>query len=100
MMSKPAKSVPEGHHTVTPYLAVKDASKAIEFYKQAFGAIEKGRMPGPDGAGVMHAELKRKWLSEPKLPLPKWRNDRTLKGQSWRVFPRLPGARAFLCRSS
>ncbi len=58
MMSRPTKPVPEGHHTVTPYLAVKDDSKAIEFYKQAFGAVEKRRMPGPDGKGVMHAELK------------------------------------------
>ncbi len=48
--------VPEGHHTVTPHLIVKDAAKAIEFYKKAFGAKEVMRMPGP-GGGIAHAEL-------------------------------------------
>lgn len=52
----PAKAIPEGYHSVTPYMTVRDAARAIEFYKQAFGAIEKGVMKGPDGK-VMHAEL-------------------------------------------
>jgi PhnB protein len=51
-----AKPVPEGYHTLTPYMTVRDAARAIEFYKSAFGAIEKGVMKGPDGK-VMHAEL-------------------------------------------
>jgi PhnB protein len=41
---------------LTPYLNIKGAPRAIEFYKQAFGAKERVRMPGPDGS-VMHAEL-------------------------------------------
>jgi PhnB protein len=49
--------IPEGYHTLTPYLTVKDAARAIEFYKKAFGAQERGVMKGPDGK-VMHAELK------------------------------------------
>jgi PhnB protein len=52
-----AKPVPEGYHTLTPYMTVRDAARAIEFYKQAFGAVEKGVMKGPDGK-VMHAELR------------------------------------------
>ncbi|HZI56972.1 MAG TPA: VOC family protein, partial [Verrucomicrobiae bacterium] len=44
-------------HTVTPSLVVRDAPKAIEFYKKALGAQELSRMPGPDGK-IMHAELK------------------------------------------
>ena len=52
-----AKPVPEGFHTVTPAIAVKDAAKAIEFYKKALGAQELVRMPSPDGK-IMHAELK------------------------------------------
>ena len=48
--------VPEGYHTVTPYLAVDNASAAIEFYRRAFGAKERVRMSGP-GDTVMHAEL-------------------------------------------
>lgn len=51
------KPIPEGYHTLTPYLTVRDAVRAIEFYKNAFGAVEKGVMKGPDGK-VMHAELR------------------------------------------
>jgi uncharacterized glyoxalase superfamily protein PhnB len=50
-------AVPKGYHTVTPYLTVRGAAAAIDFYKKAFGAKEKFRMPGPDGTKVMHAEL-------------------------------------------
>ena len=48
--------IPEGYHSVTPYLAVDDAAAAIEFYKRAFGATERMRMPSPDGR-IAHAEL-------------------------------------------
>jgi uncharacterized glyoxalase superfamily protein PhnB len=51
------KAIPEGFHSVTPMFMFKDARKAIEFYKRAFGAKERFAMPGPDGKGVMHAEL-------------------------------------------
>ena len=50
------KPIPEGYHSLQPYLAVEDAAKAIEFYKRAFGAKERGRMPGP-GDTIAHAEL-------------------------------------------
>ncbi len=52
----PAKAIPEGYHSITPYLAVDDASGAIEFYTRAFGAKERYRMPTPDGK-VAHVEL-------------------------------------------
>ncbi|MBF0565826.1 MAG: VOC family protein [Nitrospirae bacterium] len=52
------KAIPEKFHSVTPMLMFKDARKAIEFYKRAFGAEELAAMPGPDGKGVMHAELR------------------------------------------
>lgn len=51
------KPVPEGYHSVTPMFMFKDCRKAIEFYKSAFGAQERYAMPGPDGNGIMHAEL-------------------------------------------
>ena len=51
------KPIPEGYHTATPYLVVKGAAKALEFYKQAFGAKEILRFPGPDGK-IGHAEIK------------------------------------------
>ena len=50
------KPVPEGYNTVTPYLAVDGAKKAIEFYKRAFGATERLVMPGP-GDTIGHAEI-------------------------------------------
>ncbi len=56
-MSKAVKPVPEGYHTVTAQLTVKDGAKAIEFYKKAFGAQEIFRMASPDGR-IAHAELK------------------------------------------
>src|SRR5262245_12995727 len=51
------KPIPDGYHSVTPYLYVKDAARAIEFYKEAFGAKELLRLPGPGGK-LMHAEVK------------------------------------------
>ena len=48
---------PAGYHTATPYLTIKDATRAIEFYKQVFGATELMRIDAPDGK-VGHAEIK------------------------------------------
>jgi PhnB protein len=56
-MSAKVKPIPEGHHTVTPYLFVRDGAKALEFYAKAFNARECVRMPGPGGM-IMHAEMK------------------------------------------
>lgn len=51
------KPIPEGYHSVTPYLVVNNATAAIDFYKQAFGAKEVVRMQGPPGK-ISHAELR------------------------------------------
>jgi PhnB protein len=51
------KPIPDGYHSVQPYLIVKGASQAIDFYTRAFGAQEIMRMPGPDGV-IMHAEIR------------------------------------------
>jgi PhnB protein len=48
--------IAEGFTAVTPYLVIRDAAKAIDFYKNVFGAKELVRMPGPDGK-IGHAEL-------------------------------------------
>ena len=60
--------IPDGYHSLQIYLAVEDAAKAIDFYKEAFGAEETVQMPGPDGS-VAHAELQigdsRLMLSDP-----------------------------------
>jgi PhnB protein len=56
-MSGKVKAIPEGYEGATPYLIVKGAARALEFYKNAFGASEVMRMPGPGGT-VGHAEIK------------------------------------------
>jgi PhnB protein len=56
-MTKAAKPVPEGYHTITPQITLDDAAKTIEWYKTALGAEELNRSAGPDGK-IMHAELK------------------------------------------
>lgn len=50
------RPVPEGYHTVTPYLVMDRAGEALEFYKKAFGATEKMRLPTPEGT-IGHAEI-------------------------------------------
>ena len=56
-MTSQVKAVPEGFHTITPHLTVRDANGAIEFYKKAFGAQVLNVAPGPGGK-VLHAAIK------------------------------------------
>jgi PhnB protein len=49
--------IPAGYHSVTPYLMVRDAARAMAFYRDAFGATEVMRFAGPDGR-IAHAEVK------------------------------------------
>lgn len=55
-MTASVKPIPDGYHTATPYVIVKDAAGAIEFYKKAFGAREVMRFADPSGA-IRHAEI-------------------------------------------
>jgi PhnB protein len=55
-MTAQVKAIPDGYHTITPYLSIKGAASAIDFYKRAFGATEVMRFAQPDGR-VGHAEL-------------------------------------------
>lgn len=74
MTNSNVKPIPEGMSTVTPHLICAGAAEAIEFYKNAFGATELIRLPGPDGM-IMHACLQignsRIMLAE---ETPKWRS--------------------------
>ncbi|OWK36601.1 VOC family protein [Fimbriiglobus ruber] len=78
------KPIPDGYHTVTPYLYVHDTAAAIDFYVKAFGATEVMRMPGPGGS-VVHAEIQigtsRVMMADEN---PEWGNKspRTLGGTS------------------
>jgi PhnB protein len=56
-MASSVKPIPEGYHSITPYLVTNNAADAIEYYKKAFGATELFRMPAPGGK-IGHAELK------------------------------------------
>src|SRR5205809_1003860 len=56
-MAAEVKPVPAGYHSVTPYLSVRDAAQALDFYKRAFGAEEVLRMNLPDGR-IGHAEIR------------------------------------------
>jgi uncharacterized glyoxalase superfamily protein PhnB len=55
---KMVKAIPDGYHSVTPYLVVNDAVAAIDFYKRAFDAKEGYRLQGPKGKSILHAELR------------------------------------------
>jgi PhnB protein len=52
-----AKPIPDGYHSVTPYLIINDATAALDYYTRAFGAVELFRMPAPEGK-IGHAEIK------------------------------------------
>ncbi|MGH9714829.1 MAG: VOC family protein [Candidatus Acidiferrales bacterium] len=54
----PVKAIPAGYHSITPSLTCKDAPRAIEFYKKAFGGMELMRSTTPDGSKITHAEIK------------------------------------------
>jgi PhnB protein len=56
-MTSSVKPIPDGYHTITPYICVNDAANAIEFYKKAFGATELMRLADPSGR-IGHAEIK------------------------------------------
>ncbi|WP_459614729.1 VOC family protein [Bordetella sp. 2513F-2] len=57
-MNTPAtRPIPEGMHSLTPHLVCEGAEAAIAFYREAFGAVEQGKLAGPDGK-IMHAMLR------------------------------------------
>jgi PhnB protein len=82
------KPIPEGYRTVSPYLAVDDAARAIEYYVKAFGAQEVARMHAPDGK-IGHAELQigdsHVMLADP-FPQSSTRSPKELGGTSASVF--------------
>jgi PhnB protein len=84
----PTKPIPEGYHTLTPYLAVDDAADAIDYYKRAFGAKERLRMGAPDGK-IGHAELELGdsllMLSDP-FPQSSCRTPKELHGATASIF--------------
>ena len=95
------KPIPEGYHTATPYLAVDDAAEALEYYKRAFGAKERGRMEAPDGK-IGHAEIQigdsLVMLSDP-FPQASTRTPKELGGTTASVFLYVENVDAFVQRA-
>lgn len=95
------KPIPEGYHTATPYLAVDDAAEALEYYKKAFGAKERGRMAAPDGK-IGHAEIQigdsLVMLSDP-FPQASTRTPKELGGTTASVFLYVENVDAFVQRA-
>jgi PhnB protein len=82
-----AQPVPEGYHTLIPYLAVDDAAAAIEFYKRAFGATERMRMDA-DGK-IAHAELEigdSVFMLADQFPMSSTRPPKELGGTTAGIF--------------
>ena len=85
----PVNAIPEGYHTVTPYLVVRDAARTVDFLKKAFGAEYAFEpMTGPDGK-IMHAELK---IGDSRVMI----SDATEHARAWseEVYTRLIRAKA------
>ena len=88
VMKNIVKPVPDGYHTATPYLIVKDAASAIEFYKRAFGATERICLVAPDGK-VKHAEIKigdSVIMLADGFPDMGFRSPRSLEGSAVRIL--------------
>lgn len=87
-MNTKTKPVPEGYHTATPYLIVRSAARAIEFYKDVFGATELTRLATPDGK-VGHAEIR---IGDSRIMLadefPEWdaRSPQTIGGSAVHIM--------------
>jgi len=83
-MAAKVRHIPEGFRTITPHLVMRDASRAIDFYKKAFGAEEVNRAPGPDGKSIMHATLQigdsRIMLCDEYPMMERWVAPASLKG--------------------
>ena len=95
------KPVPDGYHTVTPYMTIKGAAEALEFYKKAFGATELMRLLGPDGQ-VGHAELQignSRIMMADEFPQAECKSPQTLGGTSMGLLLYVEDVDAFVARA-
>lgn len=103
-MSTSVKAIPDGYHSLNPYISVRNASQAIQFYKAALGAHEVFRMDMPDGK-VGHAELQignsRLMLADEMLEMPDIvvRSPATLGGSSFGLLVYVPDVDAAFDRA-
>ncbi|HYX65033.1 MAG TPA: VOC family protein [Burkholderiales bacterium] len=97
-----AKSTPEGMHSVTPHLVCAGAAQAIDFYKQAFGATELARLPGPQGK-IMHAAVRigdSTVMLADEMPEYGSLGPKSLKGSPVTIHLYVPDADAFVARAA
>jgi PhnB protein len=100
-MASKVKHMPDGYHSVTPYLSVNGAAKAIEYYGKALGAKEVMRMPGPDGK-IMHAEIEvagSRVMIADEFPEMNFRGPKTFGGSSVHLQLYVPDVDAVVKRS-
>ena len=87
-MPTQVKPIPQGYRSVTPYLTLNDAARALDFYKRAFGAQEVMRMAGPDGK-IGHAEIRigdSVVMIADEMPTSGTRSPQSLGGNTGGVF--------------
>lgn len=88
-MATAIKPIPEGYHTISPYLIVRDAAAAMAFYQKAFAAVERFRLAGPDGKSVMHGELQigdSIFFLGAEMPAGECKSPATLKGTAVELY--------------
>jgi PhnB protein len=97
------KPVPEGFHTATPYLIVKNADRAIDFYKQAFGATELMRVIDPETKKIRHAEIKIGtspiMLTDESPQFPDWQSPQSRGGTPVHIYLYVENADAVFKRA-
>ena len=102
-MAEKVKPVPAGFHTVTPYLIVRDAARAIDFYKQAFGATEMFRAADPESGKVRHAEIKIGdspiMLTDESPQFPDWQSPQSRGGTPVHIYLYVENADAVFKRA-
>ncbi len=101
-MAVAAKPIPEGFHTITPYLVVRSVADAMAFYQKAFGATERFRLSGPDGKSVMHGELQigdSIFMLGAEDPSSECKSPLTLHGSAVTLYLYVDGVDAFFNRA-
>jgi len=100
--AKRVRPVPPGYHTATPYLVIRGAAAALDFYKNAFGALERSRSAGPGGL-LMHAEIKigdsLVMICDEMPGMERWVSPDSLKGTTVAVHLYVEDADALFARA-
>jgi PhnB protein len=101
MSQTAVKPIPDGMHSLTPHLVCDGAAAAIEFYKQAFGAVEESRLPGPDGK-LVHASVRigdSPLMLVDEMPGMGVQSPKSLKGSPVTIHLYVPDADATFARA-